>query len=274
MKLNNNRTSQVYSFLWKEVDKRRGCFVAHFIKMQEAIPEQIVSGELGLEIGCGDGLDTQIMASKSSNTKIIAIDISEGVYSADFRNRYLDNVRILRSSALKLPFKSGIFDFCYSFGVIHHTADPSGCFKEIFRVLRLGGKTFLYLYEDHSDNILKKYPLIAVSVIRKITSHLDNRVLYSFCLLASPFVFVVFSLPARIFNRFRATKKLAEAMPFNFGRAPFSLAGDLYDRFGAPIELRFNSARLHELLEKGGFSSIIITKLKATAGLVVQAVKA
>ena len=273
MKIKIDPTSKAYSFLWKKIDKRKGEPDSHFIKMQEAMPEKIVSGELGLEIGCGHGLDTRIMASKNINTQIIAIDISEGVYPAACLSKDLKNVRILRASALELPFKNGIFDFCYSFGVIHHTSDPSRCLREIFRVLSPGSKTFLYLYEDHSDNMLKKYPLMAVTAMRKITSRIDNRVLYFLCLLAAPLVFITFSVSARIFNRFKSTKKLAEAMPFNFARTPFSLTGDLYDRFGAPIELRFSSTHLYKLLKESRFSNIRLTKLKATAGLAVQATK-
>ncbi len=259
--------------LWKKVGKRRDATDAHFLKMQEVITEKIASGKVGLEIGCGDGLDTRVMASRNINTEIIAIDISESVYAAVDLNKGLKNIHLLRSTALELPFRAGIFDFCYSFGVIHHTSDPSRCFKEIHRVLKGGKKVFLYLYEDHADNPFKIYPLKVVTAIRKTTCRLNNKVLYFFCLLASPAVFLIFSLPARALGRFKATKKLAESLPFNFAKGPFSLAGDLYDRFGAPIELRFSREELSKLLENSGFSDIQFTKLKATAGLVAWASK-
>jgi glycosyltransferase involved in cell wall biosynthesis/SAM-dependent methyltransferase len=266
-------TDQRYSLLWKGIDNRRSEADSHFVKMQEVIPEPIVSGKLGLEVGCGHGLDTQVMASHNANTDIVSVDISDGVYTAANLNRNFGNVSIVQASALKLPFKNGIFDFCYSFGVIHHTADPDQCFAEINRVLRTSGKVFLYLYEDHSGNILKIYPLKAIGVVRKITSRMNNKILYGLCLLISPVVFTLFSVPAIIFRHFKYTKKLAESMPFNFGRSPFSLAGDLYDRFGAPVELRFNQESLSKLLEKSGFSDIQFSKLKASAGLVVWASK-
>ena len=65
------------------------------------------------------------------------------------------------------------------------------------------------------------------------------------------------------------TRKISAGIPFNFGKGPFSLAGDLYDRFGAPIEFRFNKNELKQLLAKSGFRDIQFTKLKTSAGHVI-----
>jgi len=42
-------------------------------------------------------------------------------------------------------------------------------------------------------------------------------------------------------------------MPFDFGTGLFSLRGDLYDRFNAPIEHRFRARQAKDLFVKSGF---------------------
>ena len=257
-------TDKTYSLLWNE----EGLPDCHYEKMQEVIPEKIVTGKIGLEVGCGSGVDVKAMAEKYPDTEIVTFDISDGVYTASRLTKRLANVHVLRASALKLPFRNKVFDFCYSFGVIHHTPDPNKCFSEISKVLKNDGKAFFYLYDDHSDNVWKKYPLKVVTVIRKVSSKLDKRILYFISIAASPFVFMLFTIPAKVLRYFPATKRLSDYIPFNFGNGPFSLWGDIYDRFGAPIEFRFNKKTLGALLEKNGFSDIQFTKLKTSAGIV------
>jgi hypothetical protein len=62
-------------------------------------------------------------------------------------------------------------------------------------------------------------------------------------------------------------------MPFNFAGTPFSLSGDLYDRFSVPIEYRFSRSELYDLFEKFGFFNIAITRLKNSAGWVAWGYK-
>lgn len=266
-------TDMTYSLLWHGVENKDDIVRYHYDYMQEVIPEKIVEGRCGLEIGCGSGIDTRIMAARHPSTEIVAIDISEGVYTAVRFSKGLKNVHIIRSSSLKLPFRDRAFDYCYSFGVIHHTPDPARCFDEAYRVLRRGGKTFLYLYEDHADNMWKRYPIKIVTAIRKVSSRIDKRLLYLLSVLASPVVFLSFTVPAKILQRFDKTRKLADHIPFNFGTGPFSLRGDIYDRFGAPIELRFNKGTLGDMLARSGFTGMRYTRLKTSAGLVSWAQK-
>jgi hypothetical protein len=45
-------------------------------------------------------------------------------------------------------------------------------------------------------------------------------------------------------------------LPFRHARGPFTLAGDLYDRFSAPIELRFGQDGTRRLLSDAGLTDI------------------
>lgn len=266
-------TAKTYGFLWEQSPQGGRIDKNHFDEMQKVIPEKIAYGERGIEIGCGAGIDAMVMARDNPSVGIVAMDLSEGVYTARRITKGLKNVRIVRASSLDLPFRKESFDFCYSFGVIHHTPDPLRCFKEICRGLKEGGRVYLYLYEDHGGNIWKKFPLKMVSIARRATSKMNKRLLYILCTLMSPVIFLIFTIPSKMLKIFNKTRALADQMPFNFGTTPFSLRWDLYDRFGAPIELRFNEEITCKMLGEAGFCDIKFTRLNMTAGLVVWAKK-
>ncbi|MDP2905332.1 MAG: class I SAM-dependent methyltransferase [Candidatus Omnitrophota bacterium] len=267
-------TKEVYGFLW---NKSQGYSTSlekgHFSYMQETVTEPIVRGGAGIDIGCGMGQDTYLMAKNNPGVSVIALDLSDGVYKTRELVRGLNNAAAVKGSVTALPVRSEALDFAYSFGVLHHIPDPKKGLFEINRVLKKGSPVFLYLYEDHSGNILKYLTVKTAALFRKITVRIPRKILYALSFLASPFVFIVFSCPAIILSKFDKTRSIAENIPFNFGRSPFGLRSDLFDRFGAPIEYRFSKKQVYELLDNCNFHNITITKLKATAGWVAWAYK-
>jgi ubiquinone/menaquinone biosynthesis C-methylase UbiE len=262
------KTGKSYGFLWSKnpdvaVEKW------HFSAMQEIIREPIVSGVMGIDVGCGCGYDTFIMAKNNPGVKLVSVDISDGVYDAARISRKLNNVRPIKCSILDMPLKENIFDFAYSFGVLHHTTSPKKCLLEINRILKKNKPVFLYLYEDHKDDPLKYIAVKIIALIRSYTVMLPPKIIFILSWLFSPFVFMLFTLPAKILNNFKSTQKLSSKIPFNFGRGIFSLQGDLYDRFSAPIECRFGRQELYDMFVECGFSVVNITKLNGIAGWVV-----
>jgi ubiquinone/menaquinone biosynthesis C-methylase UbiE len=53
---------------------------------------------------------------------------------------------VIESSLEKLPFDDSTFDVIWFNGVLQHVARPSKCLTEVVRVLRVGGKGWLYAY--------------------------------------------------------------------------------------------------------------------------------
>lgn len=274
MKQIEKQTIESFSFLWNVENKNeKGNEETHFEIVQNVLNDEIVSGGLGLEVGCGPGYDIEYMATKYPDKKFVAIDFSFSVFLLKKRLKGLNNIQFIRASALELPFKDGLFDFVYSFGVLHHTANPVKGFAEINRVLKQSSKMVLYLYENHEDNRAKYYILKLVSAIRCVTTNIPNGILYAMCVFASPIVYLLFSVPAKVLNKFRKTRLVANKIPFNFGRHPFGLIGDLFDRFKTPIEKRYGKEELTNVLSLLKFEDVKLAKITDTAGWVVKAVK-
>ena len=268
-----NKTEKTYGFLWNKNISISSPNKWHFNNMQDVIDVPIVRGSQGIDIGSGGGHDTYIMAKNNPQVKIISMDISEGVHKTKELTANLDNVNIIKCSALDIPLEDNIFDFAYSFGVLHHTIDPKKGLLEIARILKMNSPVFLYLYEDHSENRFKSIAIKIVTKIRIITIKFPPKTLYFLSRLFSPLIFIFFTLPSIFLNKFNSTRYLSKNIPFNFGRNPFSLWGDLYDRFSTPIEHRFNRPQIYDLFAECGFQNIKITKLVNTAGWVAWGYK-
>lgn len=265
-------TVGLYSHLWQAVEPAERQGATHAEGVEAALGEPIVRGAVGLEAGSGAGTDTAALARRHPSVELLSVEISEGIHRTQAATATLPNVHPIRASVLALPIRAGCCDFGYSFGVLHHTTDPRRGLGEMVRVQRGGARLVLYLYEDHADNPWKAVPLRLVTAIRAVTTKLPPRALSVLCYLLSPFVVLTFSIPARIMARFGPTRALADQMPFNFGTSLFSVHGDLLDRFGAPIEVRYSREGVVALLRSCGLAEVRVERLKTSAGWVVRGV--
>lgn len=105
-----------------------------------------VKGKRILEIGCGLGSDSRLIAREGA--LVTSLDLSR-------RNVWLtlNGLRLLGlrgnglcADAEQLPFQENSFDGVYSFGVLHHTPDTVKAVNEIHRVLKPGGACVIMLY--------------------------------------------------------------------------------------------------------------------------------
>lgn len=93
-----------------------------------------------LEVGVGNGSHAQLLARHSGN--FTGIDLTDyGIRSTSERMKVfgLNKANIVQMNAEDLQFESNSFDFVWSWGVIHHSANPPQILKEIHRVLKPGG---------------------------------------------------------------------------------------------------------------------------------------
>jgi SAM-dependent methyltransferase len=101
-----------------------------FLKM---LPD--VTAKKGLDIGCGEGHNTRLIAARGA--RMFAVDIAPGFirYAAEAEPIILYSV----ASAMNLPFASGEFDFAVAVMSLMDMPDPGAALNEICRVLRGGG---------------------------------------------------------------------------------------------------------------------------------------
>lgn len=126
--------------VWTELvragyDRRRDVFNSPaFLAM---LPD--VSGLSGLDIGCGEGHNTRLLAERGAS--MIGIDIS-GNFVRLATEAELEQplgIRYEIASAVDLPFEEASFDFAAAFMSLMDMQELERVLAEVFRVIRPGG---------------------------------------------------------------------------------------------------------------------------------------
>lgn len=110
------------------------------------IPFDAIRGRDVLEIGCGMGLHTELIAR--AGARVTTVDISDTSVEATKRRLALRGLAatVRQMDARTLDFPDASFDLVWSWGVIHHSAQTAVILREIARVLRSPGEARIMVY--------------------------------------------------------------------------------------------------------------------------------
>jgi len=111
----------------------------------EMLPE--VDGLSGLDLGCGEGHNTRLVAGRGA--RMVGIDISETFvrHATAAEEAEPRGIRYERASAAELPFEDAGFDFAVAFMSLMDMPELERVLAEIFRVVLPGG--FLQFSIEH-----------------------------------------------------------------------------------------------------------------------------
>jgi ubiquinone/menaquinone biosynthesis C-methylase UbiE len=104
-----------------------------------------------LDVGCGSGWASRLMAQIAKEGRVVGIDISdEMIRVARESSKQFSNVEFQLASAEKLPFAEGEFSHAFSMESLYYYADIPNALNEIARVLDTGGHftCVVDLYEE------------------------------------------------------------------------------------------------------------------------------
>jgi SAM-dependent methyltransferase len=107
------------------------------------------SGDHVLDVGCGPGALTAVLAERLGTDAVVAVDPSPS-----FRQAVQDRLPALdvrAASAEQLPFTDGAFDHALAQLVVHFMADPVVGLAEMRRVTRPGGTVATCVWDIAGD---------------------------------------------------------------------------------------------------------------------------
>lgn len=116
-------------------------------------------GMVVLDVACGHGVRTRLIAENFPHSKVTGVDLSEDLIS-DARafvaeSTARDRVCFETGDAHLLNYPNASFDFIYTRLFMMHLAKPMSVLKELHRVLKPGG---VILIEDADRDFMKFYP--------------------------------------------------------------------------------------------------------------------
>jgi SAM-dependent methyltransferase len=117
------------------------------------------SGKNVLDVGCGNGYVLSKYAGAGAH--VFGIDLTrQGIDLSRQRFSYLGlQGEFHIANAEELPYEDQSFDCVCSMGVLHHVPDISKAIKEIFRVLKPGGRLIMMVYHRNSLEYRLLFPL-------------------------------------------------------------------------------------------------------------------
>lgn len=111
-------------------------------------PFELFRDKVIVDGGCGSGKFSAALA-KFGARKVIGLDIGErGLEFARAQARkvpYGDRLEYRAASLLDIPLEDASVDMVWSNGVIHHTLGYEKCVSEFARIIKPGGRLFLYV---------------------------------------------------------------------------------------------------------------------------------
>ncbi|MFH1188188.1 MAG: arsenite methyltransferase [bacterium] len=129
---------------------------------------EIKNGDIVLDLGSGAGFDCFLAAKKVGDSgKVIGVDITKEMIDkaqANAKKYGYKNVEFRLGDIEKLPIDDDIIDVAISNCVINLVKDKLKVFKEVYRVLKKGGKMYvsdIVLMENLSEDQRNDEKLIA-----------------------------------------------------------------------------------------------------------------
>jgi len=139
---------------YREIDARFFSDVQTFmpwkdISFDPLIDFQSLKDKDVLEIGVGNGSHAQLISPFTRS--YTGIDLTDYAVTSTTKRLQLfngakSNTKIIRMDAERMDFADNSFDFIWSWGVIHHSANTRKIIEEMHRVLRPGGQAITMVY--------------------------------------------------------------------------------------------------------------------------------
>jgi SAM-dependent methyltransferase len=136
---------------YEEIDRRHFSDAAVYTPpSQRPFDELIPYGDLAncdvLEIGVGNGSHAQLIAPHSRS--YTGIDLTRYAVESTLRRFQIFGIRgnVRQMDAERMEFADASFDYIWTWGVIHHSANTEKILREMQRVLRPGGRAVIMVY--------------------------------------------------------------------------------------------------------------------------------
>lgn len=181
------RTVAQFGKSWKIFDHVAPYHEAQFLEWIAPLGKNDFAGSDVFEAGCGKGRHTVIVSSFGPR-RLVCADLSEAVFITGEKTKGDPRVTLLRTDLKKLPVADTAFNVVFCVGVLHHLDVPAEGLKELWRILKPGGKLLLWVYAREGNGWIVH---ILDPVRKAVTSKIPARALRILALPLTAFLFIL-----------------------------------------------------------------------------------
>jgi SAM-dependent methyltransferase len=229
---------------------------ANFLDIADPLVPESFLGKIVLDAGCGFGRHAFFAARYGA--EVVALDSSPDAIAATHRNTAkLAHVHVVHGDIYRPPFREGVFDLTYSFGVLHHLDDPHEAFRVLGRTLRPGGRLSLFVYGPRQGA-----SAAANNALRGVTADLEADKLEMVSRGIARGLRVFSHTPYRLLRGLPVARSLVKHLPVHdHHQWPFGVVvADVYDRLRIPVKHWFTGEKLEGWLAAEGYVDVQVTR--------------
>tara|TARA_X000000950_G_scaffold136419_1_gene169596 strand:- start:1352 stop:2182 length:831 start_codon:yes stop_codon:yes gene_type:complete len=220
--------------------------------------DQISENSCGIDIGCGSGRWTKVIAPKVKHMH--CIEPSDAIEIAKQNLDENKNISFYKTDIDNIPLNDNSIDFGFCLGVLHHLPDTENGMLNCVKKLKKGAPFLIYIYYNF-DNRPKYYYLIwKISdylrlVISKLPFFLKKNI--SFLLAA-----IIYYPLSRLHLFLKFLKINIKNFPLSaYSELSFyTMKTDAYDRFCTRLEKRYSRFQILRMMENSGLQNINFSK--------------
>lgn len=208
-------------------------------------------GKRVLDGGCGPGRFLPLVAEAADH--VVGLEYGDHVLRAAQRCQSLDNVDLVQGSVLQPPFAAGSFDYAFTVGVLHHTADPKlGCLQ-LAGLVRPGGAMSVWVYspEYWGDPVRS---VVNRTLHARLSRLEPSRALEICTRWLYPLGRLQMTLARRRWTKLAAAPLFLLGIPRHDEREV--MISTIYDRFGPSIITTHDYPEVENWLREAGFAGL------------------
>lgn len=256
----DERTVRSFGAEWAHFDQSR---MAHEAKTETRFNEyfgifpwsSLPENAVGADVGCGSGRWAALVAPRVG--QLHCLDASDEALGVARRNlSWAHNCTFHHASVDAMPLQPGSLDFCYSLGVLHHVPDTMSGIRSCVQLLKPGAPFLLYLYYALENRPLWfRAAWRGTDLVRRFIARLPFPLKLPVTNLIGLFVYWPLARFAALVERFGGDPS---GLPLNWYRDKtlYTMRTNALDRFGTPIEHRFNRSQIEAMLREAGLVDI------------------
>lgn len=261
MKNLDKKTVESFGHEWESFDqsKIKNESFKVFMKYFSIFPWYKISNlSEGFDMGCGSGRFAQFVAPK---VKLLnCIDPSNAINIAKQNMKNFNNIKYFKKSVNNCGLRHNSQDFGFSIGVLHHIPDTQDGIKECVKLLKKNAPLLLYLYYSFENRpywfkVLWQISNFCRSFISKMPSFLKD--------ITCEFIAIIiyFPLSRLVLILIKLGIKVKNFPLYEYhDKSFYTLRTDARDRFGTPLEKRFNKTEIKKMMKEAGLKKIKFRK--------------
>jgi len=145
--MNPEQKLQVEFNRWAEEGRGEGMEEDHLPITEPVLKMmKLQSNHRVLDMGCGAGWASRLLAAQVPQGSVVGIDISDGmIHRARQSSQHFANITYRVGSAEKIPWEQNCFDRILSIESFYYYPDQNRALEELMRVLAPGGRLFILI---------------------------------------------------------------------------------------------------------------------------------